>query len=65
MFLHVLLLSAPSRSRELPRAQRWLALLPPLTPIMGWRAGARVLTSLWGVIVLAYCLLRILAIGHG
>jgi len=63
--LHVSLLFRALRARELPRALRWSALLPPVTPIAAWHAGARIRTLVWGACGLSYLALRMLARASG
>jgi hypothetical protein len=58
LIVHVLLMTRVARSRVLPTRVRLLALLPPLTPLLGWAAGARALTLAWAAHGLLYCLLR-------
>lgn len=54
---HVRLLMRVARS---PRAGalRWLAILPPATPIVGWLCGARLLSGIWAAWGLLYVALR-------
>ena len=47
-----------ARTRTLATTWRWLAWLPPLTPIAGYLAGARVRAVLWVVLGLGYLVLR-------
>jgi hypothetical protein len=61
LLVHLALLARTVRAKKLPRAWRLLALIPPATPIAGWRAGARVLAVAWGVVAATYGVLRLLA----
>jgi hypothetical protein len=56
--LHVSVCLHAMRAPALPAALRWLAWLPPLTPVAGFRCGARVLSLLWCIVVCAYLVLR-------
>jgi hypothetical protein len=47
LFVHVLLLARCLRAPGLSRGFRLLALLPVATPVVGWYAGARVLSAIW------------------
>ena len=59
LFAHVVLLIRTARAvHTLPGWQRALAWLPPLTPVIGWLAGARVWSALWVAQALAYAILR-------
>ena len=56
--LHLSLGVSASRHRALPAVLRALALLPPVTPVAGFMAGARVRAVLWVLIGGAYLVLR-------
>jgi hypothetical protein len=56
---HVLLLLSAARSEKLRPWLRWLALLPPATPVLGFVAGQRLLGVLWLVLGVVYAALRI------
>ena len=58
LLVHAMLLVRSVRAAQLSRALRWLAWLPPATPVIGWLAGARVLGALWAVHAVAYIWLR-------
>lgn len=59
LFSHAVLLIRTAREQQrLGAWQRALAWLPPLTPVMGWLAGARVWSALWVAQALAYAILR-------
>jgi hypothetical protein len=57
LIVHVLLLLRVARAATLPSRVRVLAFLPPVTPWLGWIAGARALTWLWALHCVAYCVL--------
>ncbi len=57
VIVHAMLLIRTARA-ALSWQWRALAWLPPLTPIVGWKAGSRVLAGLWILGVLAYGMLR-------
>jgi hypothetical protein len=61
LVVHVLLMLRVARARRLPPRVRWLGLLPPLTPIVGWVAGAKGLVIAWGLHGVVYGVL--LALG--
>lgn len=46
------------RSSRMNLALRWLGVLPPLTPLAAFAAGARVRAVLWCVVAAAYLVLR-------
>jgi hypothetical protein len=50
-----------ARAAQTTRAWRWLALVPPLTPIAAWRAGLRGAAVAWCVAVVLYAAVRLLA----
>ena len=56
--VHVALLIRTARAPGLRFGMRLLAWLPPATPIVSWRAGARVLPVLWIVNAAIYVALR-------
>jgi hypothetical protein len=60
LVVHVLLMLRVARA-ALPARVRWLGLLPPATPIVGWVAGARGLVVAWGLQCLVYGALLALA----
>lgn len=59
--LHLSLWVLALRHKSLPVAMRTLAVLPPVTPVAGFMAGARVRAVLWVLIGGAYLVLRTLA----
>lgn len=60
LVVHAMLLIRAGRS-ALGGGWRLLAWLPPATPLVGWRAGARVLPIAWLVLALAYVVMRLRA----
>ncbi len=59
--VHLLLLQRTLRLTGLSRGARMLAVVPPLTVIIAWRAGARGYCVLWAVVGSVYGVLRSLA----
>jgi hypothetical protein len=59
--LHIALSLRSLRAARLPPALRYLAWLPPLTPVAGFIGGAPVLAVLWCIVLAAYVVLRSLA----
>jgi len=59
--LHAALLLRALTARQLPPWLRALALVPVVTPVAGWRAGARGLCVAWGTCGLLYAALRVIA----
>ena len=59
--LHAALLLRALTARQLPAWLRALALVPVVTPVAGWRAGARGLCVAWGTCGLLYAALRVFA----
>ena len=55
---HLAILLRALRS-SLPGKWKLLALIPVVTPVASWRGGARVGPILWGVLLVAYVVLRI------
>ncbi len=45
---------------EVAAPWKWLALVPPLTPVAAWRAGKRKASGAWIGLVVAYATVRIL-----
>ena len=58
---HVALLIAVLSNSDLERNDKLLALVPVLTPWKGWVAGKKVGAVLWGVFLVAYAVIRIVA----
>jgi hypothetical protein len=58
LILHVALWLRVLHAPQLHPALRWLSILPPLTPVFGYRSGARVRSVLWCIVVAAYLVLR-------
>ncbi|MEM9070209.1 MAG: hypothetical protein AAGE52_17010 [Myxococcota bacterium] len=57
---HVALLWGTVTS-NVDRHWKWLALVPLLTPVAGWRAELRKTVVVWGIVVTAYVVVRIAA----
>ena len=58
LVLHAALLIRTARAPGVSRPWRLLAWLPPMTPIVAWRAGARVRAVAWVVSMTLYFVLR-------
>jgi hypothetical protein len=56
--LHIALWLRTLRSPAAPAPLRWLAILPPITVLVGFRCGARWHSVLWCVVAVAYLVLR-------
>jgi hypothetical protein len=56
--VHVALWLRVLHASNLPPALRWLAWLPPLTPVAGFLCGARGWAWLWCIVAVAYLVLR-------
>jgi hypothetical protein len=61
LLLQLLLLIRAVSARQLRPALRVLALFPPLSPFVAWRAGARLSVLLWAVVLMLYAALYALA----
>jgi hypothetical protein len=59
MVLHMVALWQALRAHEVAVPWRLAALLPPATPVVAWMGGARVAPVLWGVVLVAYVVLRL------
>lgn len=57
---HVALLWAVAADEKLPTRDRLLALVPVLLPWLAFRSGRRWGAAAWGVLALAYTILRML-----
>lgn len=55
---HVALLWIVARSDVAPR-WKWLALVPVLTPVSAWIAKKRAAAITWGVLLVAYGIVRL------
>lgn len=49
------------RSDEVTPIWKWLAALPPITPVAAWRAQKKAGAIVWVVLVVSYTVLRIVA----
>ena len=58
---HLALLMGVLSSSELERNDKLLALIPVLTPWKAWVAGKKVGVVFWGIFVVAYAIIRIVA----
>jgi hypothetical protein len=58
LWLHVLLLTRVLSTKSLGAPLKFLALVPVITPFVGFRAGKLWLTGLWFVFAAAYLMLR-------
>jgi hypothetical protein len=61
LLVHVALLARAVRAKQLRREWRLAALLPPLTPVVAWKAGARALALLWAALLISNAILRSVA----
>jgi hypothetical protein len=61
LLVHLALLVRAVRAKQLRREWRLAALLPPLTPLVAWKAGARALAVLWAALLISYAILRSVA----
>lgn len=57
--VHMVALWQAIRAQQVAVRWRALALLPPATPVVAWMSGARTVPVLWGVILVAYVVLRV------
>ena len=55
---HVMLVVTCVRSTELTQRDRWLSLVPPLAPWLGWRAGRKRTVIGWACLIVLYVSLR-------
>jgi hypothetical protein len=58
LLVHIALLVRAVRAKQLRREWRLLALLPPATPLVAWKAGARALALFWAALLISYAILR-------
>lgn len=58
LVVHAAMLVAVLRAERAATLDRVLGLVPPLLPIVGWRVGLRLLPVFWGVLLVAYLILR-------
>ena len=57
---HLALLVATFRAEKVSSTERWLSLVPPLLPVIAFRAGLRIGALAWLVLVVGYVALRFL-----
>lgn len=55
---HLALIVGVWRAENATTAERWLALVPPLLPVIAFRAGLKVGTAVWAVLLVGYVVLR-------
>ncbi len=55
---HVALVIATVRTEALSARERWVSLIPPLTPWIAWRAGRKRAATAWACLIVLYVLLR-------
>ena len=60
LVVHVVTVWLSLRAADLRLRLRLVALLPPAAPVVAWVAGRRVAPVLWGGLLLAYAVLRML-----
>jgi hypothetical protein len=58
LMVHAALLVRVTRTKNAALGLRALAWVPVLTPIVGWRVGAKAWSVVWLVVGLAYAVLR-------
>ncbi len=58
---HLALLIGVLSSNEMSRNDKLIALVPPLTPWKAWIAGKKVGVVFWGLFIVAYAVIRIVA----
>lgn len=58
---HAVLVVRVLRSRGVRATGKALAIVPPVTPVVAWRAGARVGAVVWIVLLLGYAVLLAVA----
>jgi hypothetical protein len=61
MVLHVFLWLRSLRASGVPKLLRWFTWLPPLACVAGFWSGARFVSVLWCVVLIAYLVLRSVA----
>lgn len=59
LITHVALLVRVLGVTAITTRQRWFALIPLVTPVLGWRFGKRGHVLLWGLWTTAYVALRV------
>lgn len=57
---HLMLLEGTFRAEKISSTERWLAVVPPLLPVIAFRAGLKVGAVVWLVLVVGYVVLRFL-----
>lgn len=59
LVVHAVVLWQVIRARQVEPRWRWLALIPPLAPVLAWVDGRRVAPIAWIVMVVVYVTLRL------
>lgn len=59
LVVHAVVLWQVIRARQVEPRWRWLALIPPLAPVLAWVDGRRVAPIAWIVLVVVYVTLRL------
>lgn len=59
LIVHAVVLWQVARSPEPTSKWRWLALVPPVAPVVAWMGGRRVAPILWTALVVLYLVLRL------
>jgi hypothetical protein len=60
LFAHAVVTWQGLSAKELSRRARLAALVPPLAPLVAWRAGHRIAPIAWATLLLSYATLRCL-----
>jgi len=58
LLMHVIALVRVLSSAEVPERQKWLSLVPAVTPFVAWQYGHRVSSVLWMAFAVLYVVLR-------
>lgn len=58
LILHAVVFWQAARAKNVEARWRWLALIPPVAPVVAWKGGRRVAPILWSILLLAYLVLR-------
>lgn len=59
LVVHAVVLLQVVRARQVEPRWRWLALIPPLAPVLAWVDGRRVAPIAWIVTFVVYVTLRL------
>ncbi|MEM9194892.1 MAG: hypothetical protein AAGF12_37280 [Myxococcota bacterium] len=63
LVVHGIVLFVTLRAEDLEPRWKGAALIPFLTPAMAWKAGYRVWPIVWGALLIAYLVLRLVSGG--